>query len=55
MDAAESRFRGETSPMKKTGRIAVQVPELVSRNMELIGRPDPRWTKRGTAGFAMGD
>ena len=38
MDAAESRLRGETSPMKKTGRIAVHVPEPALRKMELIGR-----------------
>ena len=55
MDAAESRLKGETSPMKKTGRIAVHVPDPALRKMESIGRPDPRRTKRGTAGFAMGD
>jgi hypothetical protein len=55
MDAAERRLKGETSPIKKTGRIAVHVPESELRKMESIGRPDPRRTKRGTAGFAIGD
>jgi hypothetical protein len=41
MKAAETRVRGDTSPMKKTGSIAIHTPILALRDIALIWRADP--------------
>ena len=52
-DAAERGARGDTSPMKKTGSIAINALELPLRNTELACR-EPRFAKRKTAECAEG-
>jgi hypothetical protein len=54
MDDAEASERGETSPIKNTGSIAIHVREPTLRNIELAWRREPGCPNRKTPENAVG-
>jgi hypothetical protein len=54
MDAPERKSEGETSPIKNTGSIPVNEPELALRNMEAACRRELKVPDLKPARFAPG-